>query len=607
MLANWVKETTTTTGTGTISLGGAASADVLPFSSQVPSGTVVTVSILSGSNREIRDVLATSGAPWTLAWVKTHETLIGGIFSNANVPMSLAGTSTVSIVASAEEFNVAPVRFISPQNYLSNLADIASAGTQLTVRLRMPFYIGSGDVSTLIPSLNGWYFTNVDAINYTNAFTIVKMAIELDGATTSVPVTFAGGRTKTINPGDVDIQADALLASAFGLSVIPRNTLMWVRMDYSVNTTGQYFPQGKFNFQQSGYPATVGLAIDPSTFNGGVVDSYGVLGLGSNAAAWSSFIYPLTPLILGTFAQGDPATIIGIGDSITAGTYGQLNNGALNVTNGGFMLGLGDSTSSTDFVGGANFGAGYATGTNWSNTNKAKPQAFLKYATHAVEEMGVNNFLSTPNPLATAQGYSISLWSMCFSAGIKTIIRPHLTPATLADGVTLYNSLWASGGAARLFNAWLDGLTTPNVIVINNNSLRAGINGDAYYQWVNATYTVEGIHPNNLGVPYESIDYRDAFQIQPLNTRTSDTRYTQLNKIGAAPVALTVGASPYAYTAPIGGAVTITGGTVSSVTLTRAGTLVLSLASTGEQLHVRAGDVVTVTYTAVPSIYLLGD
>ena len=111
MIANWISETTATVGTGVISLGGASSPDMATFSSQVPTGSVLTVSIKDGNNREVCDVTATTGAPWTLTRIKTRETLTAGAFSAANTPLSLSGAAVVSLTALAE---TAPA-FISAQ------------------------------------------------------------------------------------------------------------------------------------------------------------------------------------------------------------------------------------------------------------------------------------------------------------------------------------------------------------------------------------------------------------------------------------------------------------------------------------------------------------
>ncbi|MHB8915933.1 MAG: polysaccharide deacetylase family protein [Thiobacillus sp.] len=76
---------------------------------------------------------------------------------------------------------------------------------------------------------------------------------------------------------------------------------------------------------------------------------------------------------------------------------------------------------------------------------------------------------------------------------------------------------------------------------------------------------------------------------------------------GSTPIAITVGASPFAYTAPYGGSVSISGGTVSSVTVTRNSVVVYTSALADNIVPVRTGDIVTVTYTAAPTMYQLSN
>jgi hypothetical protein len=65
-------------------------------------------------------------------------------------------------------------------------------------------------------------------------------------------------------------------------------------------------------------------------------------------------------------------------------------------------------------------------------------------------------------------------------------------------------------------------------------------------------------------------------------------------------ITVAVGASPFAYKANANGSVAIVGGTISAVTLTRAG-VVVALGTT-RLVTVAQGDVVTVTYSAAPTM-----
>lgn len=64
--------------------------------------------------------------------------------------------------------------------------------------------------------------------------------------------------------------------------------------------------------------------------------------------------------------------------------------------------------------------------------------------------------------------------------------------------------------------------------------------------------------------------------------------------------AITVGASPFTFTASQRGSVAISGGTLTSVVLNRAGTSI-SL-GTGRTAPVAPGDTVTVTYSVLPTM-----
>lgn len=65
---------------------------------------------------------------------------------------------------------------------------------------------------------------------------------------------------------------------------------------------------------------------------------------------------------------------------------------------------------------------------------------------------------------------------------------------------------------------------------------------------------------------------------------------------------ITVGASPYAYTAPAAGTVVVSGGTVSAITLKRGTPAAISVGETAGVIPVSAGDIVTTTYSAAPTM-----
>ena len=68
-------------------------------------------------------------------------------------------------------------------------------------------------------------------------------------------------------------------------------------------------------------------------------------------------------------------------------------------------------------------------------------------------------------------------------------------------------------------------------------------------------------------------------------------------------MSITVGASPFAYTATYGGDVTVGGGVVTAMTKTRATVVVWNTTLANDDIPVRAGDVLTVSYTTAPAMY----
>lgn len=75
------------------------------------------------------------------------------------------------------------------------------------------------------------------------------------------------------------------------------------------------------------------------------------------------------------------------------------------------------------------------------------------------------------------------------------------------------------------------------------------------------------------------------------------------NALGSAPAPImpvTVGASPFSYSAGQAGTLSITGGTVSSVTLTRNSTTI-PLPTSGAFLMAN-GDVIAITYSVLPTV-----
>ncbi|RMD67293.1 hypothetical protein D6833_00380 [Candidatus Parcubacteria bacterium] len=104
MLANWVKQTTSTTGTAlTLALDGTPPAGFIAFSDAFVDQESVCYSITDGNNREIGVGYLTAGTPWTLTREKVWEKLENGVYAREPAtPLALSGTAEVSIDATAQ-------------------------------------------------------------------------------------------------------------------------------------------------------------------------------------------------------------------------------------------------------------------------------------------------------------------------------------------------------------------------------------------------------------------------------------------------------------------------------------------------------------------------
>jgi len=394
---------------------------------------------------------------------------------------------------------VVPLTYATPSNYWSDITPGASSATETNVRLRIPFRIGSASRSELVFGYSGCYSSGT-VQNLPNAYSVVKHAIEKSGQTFSVPVTISGVRTVTVNPGDAIVESDGLLPSAFGLSEFTEGDLYYHRFEYAITTGGTDLlprcPLGYAKFE-GGFPACVGLRINPGTFVGSAVDSYGTLAFTSG---YTNFSNPYVPTVLGR-AIGPAKSVILIGDSIPGG---QIDT---TVTKGlmGFSRALADADGTSNPIGGMNMGVSGATASIWTSP---KLQAYLQYATHAIEEFGTNGWLTSPGTApATALAQSQAIWDLCTAAGVDPY-RVKMIPRTTGNATTPLNAAWASGGNARAFNALLD---TAGVTLITRNSLRVGSTEgtDDFYSWTGgAANTGDYTHPNSAGAIVDAVDLR---------------------------------------------------------------------------------------------------
>lgn len=408
------------------------------------------------------------------------------------------------------------LRFASPLNYVTDADSVAAATTYLNVRARVPFLVGSGDLSQIVLAFGAWnlFAGNINFLG--NAYTVVSCSIEKDGGTYA-PVTFSAGRSKVIADGTAESLSDPISPTAFGLATFARGTKFWIRVEYSVASTGLNLPRGKLSTTQWGTGAA--SAVLTSGAVASAVDATGAMTFTSGNAA---FTQPYSPMVLGKFVSGDPATFIGIGDSIMSG-YTDASTGFGQL--GGFSFGLTDSDHVSNPLGGANFGYTGSSANFWASANNNILVNYLKYAKYAVDGYETNR-VNSNGALAVAKSETQALWAQCAANGIKRILRLKLLPrSTGSDGTLPYSTSWSvAGGDAVAFNDWLN---TPNLGLASGVTIspillpavRASLDptNDNYYRWLGATSgnlgpnTTDGTHPNAAGYALIAGNFRGVF------------------------------------------------------------------------------------------------
>ncbi len=101
-VANWVEETTNTTGTGAVTLGNAVTGQTTFVQAFGTGVTDVIYSIESGNNRET-GIGSYNGTTEVLTRTTPRSTLVAGIYDDTSpTPINLTGTSTVRCTYNSE-------------------------------------------------------------------------------------------------------------------------------------------------------------------------------------------------------------------------------------------------------------------------------------------------------------------------------------------------------------------------------------------------------------------------------------------------------------------------------------------------------------------------
>jgi lysophospholipase L1-like esterase len=391
---------------------------------------------------------------------------------------------------------VIPLRTVTVNNRIA--ASTSTTGFTNCV-LRWPFYMGQ-DATDIVVNFLNWTQSTSGQANTGNDYTVVSCAIENDGGTISTPVTWSGGRSKTLADGDNDVNSDVVYPTAFSTSTFTRGTRYWVKFIVSVPTTAGKVPVSDQKFRTTVTNSQVGW-YNPAVTTPSSTDTPGLYT--ATGTAFSNQTLGICPIILG-HPVSDGFSMIALGDSIISGS------GDTSVTNqqygqGNFQRAL-RTTGGADLLSGINFARTGCSATSYTGTN-TKWQAYAKYARFMHEGLGTNDIgTGTSSVVATIQTNLSSIWTAAKAQGVEKIVRNYLlqrTTSTDSWATTANQTIvgdWASGGKTDTLNAWFETQKTAGNITdtfahtYTADSVATdkwAVNGSAGYG------TTDGLHPTS--------------------------------------------------------------------------------------------------------------
>lgn len=369
-----------------------------------------------------------------------------------------------------------------------------STATQTKLWFRHKVIIGSNNFSSLRLSFPATVFGN-DDVPVGNDYTIELCALEKEsGGAAYTPVLFGGQASAVVANGVIEFLSDQILPSSFGLANFTRGDIYWVRGLLSVAGNGNFFPCGQFGSIGAGGSA---LVHDPVTT--GISSVYGTggpsysAGTGGSGPVDYSFVGGgFHTVVLGTPVDATGKYIVGLGDSIVAGT-GETAAPGGGWLSGFFVRGLIDADFVSNPIAGLNFGWPGSVASQWGYPLAASKK-LLSYANVTVEEYGTNS---------GQYANSSSIWALAKGLGHKVVRTKLLTITTSTD-------TWATKANQTKLAGW----TTPGggQITFNDQiAAQEGVLFDKFVSfdavaldgtdrdyWRSPGYTIDGTHPTSV-------------------------------------------------------------------------------------------------------------
>ncbi|QDJ96366.1 hypothetical protein Xoosp13_179 [Xanthomonas phage Xoo-sp13] len=460
--------TPTSTPTST-AVAASATPTVTPTSSTVaasPTPTVTPTSTVVSATPTGTPPVTTTITP-TVTSTATPTITATATPTSTVAAASPTPTPTVTITSSANT-NLSPQMFAVRNAAISNTQDTRAYSN---VAQRWQYFTGSGDLAEISVVFNNWSMnaTTNSILNPGNDTPIQACSIEINGVT--APVTFSGSRTRTLLNGEDDVVSDAIPASAFGLSSIPRGSTVFIKFIFAMGAPNRNMPISNFRQTSDG-----GYCIwyDPASVTVSSVDSPGAFTVTGAVNNTNSVVRPFAfmPRIVGRYLPGYAPVWVAVGDSITQG----LNDTSANRIGGRGWIGrmLADSDGDSNGLSYCNMGV--ASALSITSTNSPRFWSAYKYATHGTFMHGTNDFdtSGTGVTVATMQTRAtngINQMRTAPGSRITTImVGKIIVRTTSTDGwkttanQTYRGTGWAPGANIDQFNAWLD---TQNGVLFN--------------------------------------------------------------------------------------------------------------------------------------------
>jgi endoglucanase len=368
----------------------------------------------------------------------------------------------------------------------------ASGGTQTGVGTVTPLIeIGSGDRSNLIVSFDRYFKLGAQEVSPIGDETVSAVLIN-EARTIAVPLTFSGASTKLIHSGDADVHSDAILPSAFGLSVFAKGSKWHIKRVSTFSTSAAEICENGFDSNETGAQQ---FCFDPATFGLSNATTPGAFGNTGSSASYFGIGAQYVPTLLGNFVTGDPDTLGCVVDSIVA--HGQSD------PRGGYALRAAQDVT-----------AGPLSFLNWardggdmtqveSNTRTA---GMYKYAKIWIAEPGANDLIYSS--LSRFQATESFTYAAMRAAGVQKIIRPPVLPRTSSSdqwrtsgGQTYAGGAWSTGGIVPQANAWFATLLSAGTIDNIPDFYTAVMDPADHLKWKTDgttayTQTSDGVHPS---------------------------------------------------------------------------------------------------------------